>query len=205
MWLPVHNSFTRNDTAHSIQSGLYNNVRIMAGGSGSIPYASWPPAYGGGPRASNPWMSAAQATPAGCIEKQNCEFMGLCLLAAHMNYCREPCSVAIFLIPSSLQVHCLQWARRAGTLRRLWQLQVSAPQLEFSTQLLVANVLKVRSSPISICVQMSPQAYTYALRGKLIALRVHGEHDSCGMQRFEFSEHSMVECAVIWTADSPFC
>ncbi len=71
MWLQVQHTFSRNDTANNITAGKYQNVRVMAGSSGAVPYAHWPPTYGaaGG---SNPWMTALQAAPPGCVEAQNC-------------------------------------------------------------------------------------------------------------------------------------
>jgi hypothetical protein len=71
MWLPVLHSFSRNQTALSIWKGKFTNIRVMAGGSGSTPYGSWPPKYGA-LDGSNPWMTAAQATPYNCTLKQNC-------------------------------------------------------------------------------------------------------------------------------------
>ena len=68
----VSHTFHRNESARNISLGRYSNVRIMAGNDVTQPYASWPPAYGSGAKASNPWMTAAQAAPAGCIDKQNC-------------------------------------------------------------------------------------------------------------------------------------
>jgi hypothetical protein len=53
-------------------AGELSNIRVMAGGSGSVPYAAWPPQYAGGARPSNPWLTAAQAAPAGCVDAQNC-------------------------------------------------------------------------------------------------------------------------------------
>lgn len=77
MWLPVLHTFDRNDTARNISAGKYANIRVMAGSSANYPYAQWPPAYGGGgggaaPRPSNPWLTAQQAAPAGCVEAQSC-------------------------------------------------------------------------------------------------------------------------------------
>jgi len=74
MWLPVLYTFARNETAAAIAAGSLSNIRIMAGGSGSVPYASWPPQYGSGAKASNPWMTASEAAPAGCVDRQNCPF-----------------------------------------------------------------------------------------------------------------------------------
>jgi hypothetical protein len=70
MWLPVLHTFARNESAGNATAGLLN-IRVMAGSSGSVPWSSWPPKYGnvGG---SNPWMTAQQAAPQGCIEQQNC-------------------------------------------------------------------------------------------------------------------------------------
>ncbi len=69
MWLSVHNTFTRNISATNIHQ--YANIRLMDGSSGSVPYAKWPPSYGhaGG---SNPWLTAAEAAPAGCVATQSC-------------------------------------------------------------------------------------------------------------------------------------
>ena len=72
MWLELRNTFSRNETAGNISAGRYSNIRVMAGSSGEVPYAAWPPAYGGGARASNPWMTAAAAAPPGCVDTQNC-------------------------------------------------------------------------------------------------------------------------------------
>lgn len=71
MWLQVLHTFSRNESANNITNGRYNNIRIMAGSSGSVPYASWPPKYGNG-TGSNPWLSALQAVPAGCVDTQKC-------------------------------------------------------------------------------------------------------------------------------------
>jgi hypothetical protein len=74
MWLTVQHTFTRNETAGNISN--YANIRLMAGSSGNVPYAHWPPAYGitGG---SNEWLSAEQAVPAGCIETQTCPLFAM--------------------------------------------------------------------------------------------------------------------------------
>jgi sialate O-acetylesterase len=81
MLLPVTFSFTRNETANNISANnAYSNLRVMAGSSGNYPYKNWPPAYaravtqpdGKITAASNPWMTAAQAAPAGCVETQKC-------------------------------------------------------------------------------------------------------------------------------------
>ena len=63
---------SRNYSVGNITAGKLSNVRVMAGSSGSPPYATWPPAYASGAKPSNPWMTAAEAAPAGCVEKQNC-------------------------------------------------------------------------------------------------------------------------------------
>ena len=70
----VSNTFARNESALNYSQGLNNgaNIRIMGGQDTIQPYASWPPAYGSGAKASNPWMTSEQAVPAGCIDKQNC-------------------------------------------------------------------------------------------------------------------------------------
>ena len=68
----VSHTFSRNASAQSYAAGKFNNIRIMGGSDVNEPYTSWPPAYGGGPRASNPWMTAAEAVPAGCVETQKC-------------------------------------------------------------------------------------------------------------------------------------
>jgi hypothetical protein len=39
MWLPVANSYSRNETAAAVKAGKYANIRMMAGGSGSPVYA----------------------------------------------------------------------------------------------------------------------------------------------------------------------
>ena len=72
LWLPVANTFHRNESALNISAGAFQNVRMMAGSSSHVPYAAWPPAYGSGARASNPWMTATAAAPAGCVAAQNC-------------------------------------------------------------------------------------------------------------------------------------
>jgi len=86
MWLPVIHTYTRNETARNITLGKYSNLRMMAGSSGStvrsgatIPTKPapvnvtqpWPIPYGG-VNGSNPWMTAAQAAPAGCVDSGNC-------------------------------------------------------------------------------------------------------------------------------------
>lgn len=48
MWLPVGNAFGINDTLGNISAGNYNNIRVMAGNSGS--------------GTTNPWMTAVQAS-----------------------------------------------------------------------------------------------------------------------------------------------
>jgi len=68
----VSHTFSRNESAMNYSQGMYNNVRIMGGNDVNQPYASWPPAYASGARASNPWMTSAEAVPEGCIDKQNC-------------------------------------------------------------------------------------------------------------------------------------
>ena len=68
----VSHTFSRNESARNYSSGQFNNIRIMGGNDVNDPYAAWPPAYGSGARASNPWMTAAQAVPEGCIDAQNC-------------------------------------------------------------------------------------------------------------------------------------
>lgn len=72
----VSHTFSRNESALNYSQGQYNNIRIMAGNDVNIPYAVWPPNYGGAgsnpSKASNPWMTAAEAVPAGCIDAQNC-------------------------------------------------------------------------------------------------------------------------------------
>lgn len=73
MWLPVLHTFSRNDTARNISAGHYTNIRLAAGNSGSVPYAKWPPSYAGA-GGSNPWMTAAQAAPEGCVDDQSCPF-----------------------------------------------------------------------------------------------------------------------------------
>jgi hypothetical protein len=79
MWLPVLHTFDRNDTARNISAGKYANIRVMAGSSANYPYAQWPPAYGDGtvPHASNAWMTAQQAAPAGCMEAQSCPLFSI--------------------------------------------------------------------------------------------------------------------------------
>ena len=68
----VSHTYHRNESARNISQGQYSNLRIMGGNDVNQPYASWPPAYGAGAKASNPWMTAAQSVPEGCIDKQNC-------------------------------------------------------------------------------------------------------------------------------------
>ena len=68
----VSHTFSRNESARNASQGAYSNLRIMAGNDVNHPYATWPPTYGSGARASNPWMTAAQASPEGCVEAQNC-------------------------------------------------------------------------------------------------------------------------------------
>lgn len=70
LWMS--HSFSRNASAAAYGAGSFNNIRVAAGNDVNTPYAAWPPAYGGGPKASNPWMTAAEAAPAGCIDAQNC-------------------------------------------------------------------------------------------------------------------------------------
>lgn len=80
----VSHTFSRNESARDYAAGKYSNIRIMAGNDVNQPYAAWPPAYGGGPKASNPWMLPAEAVPAGCIDKQNCPLFqtsGVCWYA----------------------------------------------------------------------------------------------------------------------------
>ena len=79
----VSHTFGRNESALNYSSGA-QNIRIMGGGDTNFPYASWPPAYARGypgadgrqVAATNPWMTAAEAVPAGCIDKQNCPLFG---------------------------------------------------------------------------------------------------------------------------------
>lgn len=83
VWLPVLHTYWRNETARNISMGIkYSNIRLMAGGSGSKVRATssartpatgipWPSPYGG-VNGSNQWMTAAQATPDGCIDEGNC-------------------------------------------------------------------------------------------------------------------------------------
>jgi sialate O-acetylesterase len=70
----VSHTFSRNESARNYSAGSFSNIRIMGGSDVNEPYASWPPAYGGagGPKATNAWMTAAEAAPAGCVEAQNC-------------------------------------------------------------------------------------------------------------------------------------
>eukprot|EP01052_Picozoa_sp_SAG31_P017617 SAG31_NODE_1213_length_9359_cov_4.298164_12_plen_212_part_00 len=87
MWLPVANSFSRNQTAAAIKKGKYANIRVMAGGSGSPVYADAKSGrvltasdYGNGTCAevpgrgnstqvkctsSNPWMTAKMSVAVG--------------------------------------------------------------------------------------------------------------------------------------------
>lgn len=75
-WLPTLHTFSRNESAANASAGILGNVRVMAGSSGSVPYASWPNKYGG-VGGSNPWMTAADYAPAGCVDKQNCPFFNV--------------------------------------------------------------------------------------------------------------------------------
>jgi hypothetical protein len=71
----VSHSFTRNESARNYSAGQFNNIRIMGGNDCEFPYTEWPPAYANGngvKNATNPWMTAAEAVPDGCIEKQTC-------------------------------------------------------------------------------------------------------------------------------------
>ena len=87
MWLPVLHTYWRNETARNISLGKYANLRLMAGGSGSkVRDASgakepatgipWPAPYGG-LNGSNPWMTAAQAAPDGCIDAGTCPLFAM--------------------------------------------------------------------------------------------------------------------------------
>ena len=87
MWLPVLHTYWRNETARNISEGRYANVRLMAGGSGSTvrdrsgarsPEAGipWPAPYGG-VNGSNPWMTARQAAPDGCVESGTCPLFAM--------------------------------------------------------------------------------------------------------------------------------
>ena len=67
----VSHSFGRNESALNYSTGT-QNIRIMGGQDTNYPYTSWPPEYGSGPKASNPWMTYAEAVPAGCIDNQKC-------------------------------------------------------------------------------------------------------------------------------------
>jgi len=68
MWLPLLNTFSRNDTVQAIRDGKYHNIRIMAGHSNNNPYQGapnpdptvWNPGYGAAD-GSNPWQTALQA------------------------------------------------------------------------------------------------------------------------------------------------
>jgi hypothetical protein len=73
MWLQVQHTFSRNDSATNASdpSNPLAGIRVMAGSSGNVPWASWPPKYGGA-GGSNPWMPASQYAAAGCVDKQNC-------------------------------------------------------------------------------------------------------------------------------------
>ena len=68
----VSHTFSRNESALAYGAGRYSNIRIMGGNDVNEPYAAWPPAYGGGAKATNAWMTAAEAAPAGCVDAQNC-------------------------------------------------------------------------------------------------------------------------------------
>ena len=67
----VSHTFARNESAQNYSKGT-QNIRIAAGNDCNEPYTMWPPQYASGPKASNPWMTAAEAVPEGCIDKQNC-------------------------------------------------------------------------------------------------------------------------------------
>jgi len=87
MWLPVLHTYWRNETARNISLGTYANLRLMAGASGykvrptsqarepatGIP---WPAPYGG-VNGSNPWLTAAQAAPEGCIDAGSCPLFNM--------------------------------------------------------------------------------------------------------------------------------
>lgn len=87
MWLPVLHTYWRNESARNITMGKYSNLRLMAGGSGSkvrtessartpVTGIPWPAPYGG-VNGSNPWMTAAQAVPEGCIDAGNCPLFAM--------------------------------------------------------------------------------------------------------------------------------
>ena len=92
MWLPVLHTYQRNETARNISAlGKYSNIRLMAGSSGnavrtgpSLPpkpasvnvTVPWPTPYGS-VNGTNPWMTAAQAAPAGCVEDGSCPFFNM--------------------------------------------------------------------------------------------------------------------------------
>jgi len=74
MWLPVSHTYSRNETVAAIKGGKYNNVRLMAGNSGTDPSfpastkadkGKWDPTKYGGANGSNPWMTAMQAIATG--------------------------------------------------------------------------------------------------------------------------------------------
>jgi hypothetical protein len=86
MWLPVANSYSRNETAAAVKAGKYSNVRLMAGGSGTTVYTdktmgvNTAADYGDGTcvnapgrgnstivkcSSSNPWMTAQAAVAVG--------------------------------------------------------------------------------------------------------------------------------------------
>jgi hypothetical protein len=79
----VSHSFGRNESAAAYAKGG-QNIRVMGGQDTNYPYATWPPAYARGypgangkqVGASNPWMTYAEAVPAGCIDAQNCPLFG---------------------------------------------------------------------------------------------------------------------------------
>eukprot|EP00039_Didymoeca_costata_P023336 m.6756 g.6756 ORF g.6756 m.6756 type:complete len:756 (+) comp3578_c0_seq2:14-2281(+) len=73
MWLPVSHTYSRNETVDAIKAGKYNNIRLMAGSSGtnpSYPKASkssqgpWNAGYGS-VNGSNPWMTSRQSISTG--------------------------------------------------------------------------------------------------------------------------------------------
>ena len=100
----VSHTFSRNASALSYAQGAFNNVRIMGGNDVNQPYASWPPAYGDLPKGSNPWMTAAEAVPEGCIEKQNCPLFqtsGACFYALQ-NVAESGVSVPLGLVALTL-------------------------------------------------------------------------------------------------------
>jgi hypothetical protein len=87
MWLPVQHTYDRNDTANAILQGSYSNIRLMSGVSGNWvrgnpdkstcnESAVWPCPYGG-VNGSNPWYTAVQSAPEGCVDAGTCPLFAI--------------------------------------------------------------------------------------------------------------------------------